>query len=163
MSAEEFKKQYLPYQQKLYRIAIRLLEDSFEAEDIVQETFIKLWDKRDDLHHIDNCESYCIRMVKNLCLDVLRSKRNKTNQPIDEADITENEQVTGQIEIKEDLDHLNYLMELLPEQQKRVLELKHYEGYSTEEIEEITGFSSVHIRVLLSRGRKRIRELFAGK
>jgi len=163
MSADEFKKLYLPYHQKLYRVAFRLLEDSFEAEDIVQEAYIKLWNKRDELHYVENYESYCTTMVKNLCLDAIRSKRRHITQSTEEVDIPENSQVDDQFEIQDDLEYVKSLINLLPEQQKRVLILKHYEEYSTEEIEEITGYNNVHIRVLLSRARKNIRELFTRK
>lgn len=160
MTAEEFKKQYLPYQQKLYRIAFRLLEDSFDAEDIVQNAYLKIWNKRNELLHIENKEAFCVVLIRNLCLDFLRSKKKHYTLSIEETDLSEKAQTIDEIDLKSDLERVKYLIGLLPEQQRKVLILKHYDEYSLEEIEEITGLKSVHIRVLLSRARKKIRELF---
>lgn len=161
MGVEEFKKEYLPYQRKLYNIAFRLLENSFDAEDIVQEAYIKLWDKRKDLRHVENRESYCMVLIKNLCLDFIRTnKRYTQRRPSDEIIVVDDVQLPEQIDARDEAEYVKTLINLLPEQQKKVLLLKHYDGYSNEEIEEITGFSDVHIRVLLSRGRKKMKELF---
>ena len=72
MDAETFKKVFLPYHQKLYRIAYRIVQDTANAEDIVQETFIKLWNKKDELEQIENTEGFAIIIVRNTCLDYLR-------------------------------------------------------------------------------------------
>ena len=164
MSAEEFKKQYLPYQEKLYRIAFRLLENSFDAEDIVQDAYVKLWNKRDDLNNIENKEAFCIIMVRNLCMDFLRSNKKHITQSLTGSEtLNDNIPLSEQIDAKSDLEHVKYLVNFLPDQQKNVLILKHYDGYSLEEIEDITGLKNVHIRVLLSRARKKIRESFIDK
>ena len=67
MDAETFKKVFLPYHQKLYRIAYRIVQDTANAEDIVQETFIKLWNKKDELEQIENTEGFAIIIVRNTC------------------------------------------------------------------------------------------------
>ena len=72
MDAETFKKVFLPYHQKLYRIAYRIVQNSDNAEDIVQETFIKLWNKRHDMQTIDNTEAFAIIILRNTSLDFLR-------------------------------------------------------------------------------------------
>ena len=73
MDAESFKKEFLPYHRKLYRVAYRLLENSADAEDIVQEAYLKLWDKREGLTVISNPEAFSVTLVKNMCFDLLRS------------------------------------------------------------------------------------------
>jgi len=85
------------------------------------------------------------------------------NQSAEGIEIPEDLSLLEQIEAQDDLEYVKTLINLLPEQQKKVLVLRHYAGYSNEEIEEITGYNNVHIRVLLSRGRKKIRELFERK
>jgi RNA polymerase sigma-70 factor (ECF subfamily) len=160
MSVEEFKTLYWPFRQKLYRIAFRLLEDSCDAEDIVQDAYVKLWNKSDVLPDIENHESFCCALVRNLCLDFLRAKQHRFRQPVEEVTIADERELSTQIELESDLEYVNSLLNLLPEQQRKVLELKHYDEYSNEEIETITGLSDVHVRVLLSRGRKKMRELF---
>jgi RNA polymerase sigma-70 factor (ECF subfamily) len=160
MGVEEFKTLYWPFRQKLYRLAFRLLEDSFDAEDIVQDAYVKLWNKCDELPDIDNYESYCCVLVRNLCLDFLRAKRDRFRQPVEELIIVDERELSEQIETEDALEYVKSLLHSLPEQQRKVLELKHYGEYSNEEIETITGLNDVHVRVLLSRGRKKIRELF---
>lgn len=160
MSADEFKQQYLPYQNKLYRIAYSLLENASDAEDIVQEIYIKLWNKRDQMSHINNYESFCVTITKNLCFDFIRSKSKLKNQDTDINEIADSEQyITDVIDNRIEKQHIDHLMKQLPEQQKKVLLLKHYNELSSEEIEEITGLSNANIRVLLSRARKKMREL----
>ena len=67
MDAESFKKEFLPYHRKLYCVAYRLLENSADAEDIVQEAYLKLWDKREGLTVISNPEAFSVTLVKNIC------------------------------------------------------------------------------------------------
>jgi RNA polymerase sigma-70 factor (ECF subfamily) len=160
VGVEEFKRLYLPFRQKLYRIAYRLLENSFDAEDIVQDAYAKLWSKRDELPEIEKRESYCCVLVRNLCLDFMRARRERFRFPIEEMGIADDRQFAEQIEMKNELEYIKILLNRLPEQQKNVMKLKLYGEYSNEEIEKITGLSDAHVRVLLSRGRKKIRDLF---
>ena len=64
MDANQFKEQFLPYHAKLYRVAFRLMGNTQDAEDMVQEAYLKLWKKRDELpNDIQSMESYCITLV----------------------------------------------------------------------------------------------------
>jgi RNA polymerase sigma-70 factor (ECF subfamily) len=159
MDANTFKGVFIPLHKKLYRMAYRLLEDASEAEDVVQETYIKLWEKREELELLRNPESFCIVMVRNLCMDILRSARNKIDsldlQNIEKSDFTT---IISDYETNESLGIINKIVEKLPEQSKLVFKLRHYDDYSFEEIEKITGLSSVNIRVILSRSRKFIKD-----
>jgi RNA polymerase sigma-70 factor (ECF subfamily) len=69
MDAESFKKQYLPHHQKLYRIAYKLLGNQCDAEDMIQEAYLKLWNKREELAEIRNPESFSVILLKNICFD----------------------------------------------------------------------------------------------
>ena len=160
MTAEEFKEQYLPYQQKLYRLAFRILESQNDAEDIVQEVYIKLWNKRNELGYVENKEAYSVTLVKNLCIDYIRSKSKRMKQASVNVEVAEKRTLFEQISAKSDLELVKRLLAMLREQQQRVLNLCHTCGYTNEEIEKITGLSSVNVRVALSRGRSKIRELF---
>jgi len=160
MNTEAFKKVFLPYHQKLYRIAYRIVQDSANAEDIVQEAYIKLWNKRDELDNIDNTEAFAIITLRNTCLDYLRKIKNDYHTSYD-VDIPETVSLSKQIDIKDDAKYVMGLISKLPEQQRQVMMLKHWDGYSDEEIEEMTGISSGNIRVILSRARKTIREQYS--
>ena len=159
MDVEIFKKIFLPYYQKLYRIAFRLLQDESNAEDIVQDTYIKLWDKRDDLTGIDNTEAFAIVVLRNLCLDQLRKSKEHLHAKY-EVDIPEQSSVASLVETRDEIDYVRQLVDRLPEQQRQIMLFKHWDGYSDEEIEQITGLSAGNIRVSLSRARKTIREQF---
>ena len=74
MDANDFKRRFLPYHQKLYRTAFRLMGNAQDAEDMVQEVYLKLWKKREELPpDIRNTEAYCVTPTKNLCLDARRA------------------------------------------------------------------------------------------
>ena len=158
MNTEIFKKTFIPYHQKLYRVAYRILRDQGNAEDIVQETYIKLWNKREDLKDIENTEAYAIIILRNACLDFLRKKKMYFSEV--ESNIEETSSLSQEIEQRDRLDKVKVLIEKLPTQQRIVMQLKHWDEYTDDEIEEITGMSQVNIRVTLSRARKTIREEF---
>ena len=80
MDAESFKKEFLPFHRKLYHIAYRLLENEADAEDLVQEAYLKLWDKREGLAIISNPEAFSVTLVKNMCFDLLRSGKYTANK-----------------------------------------------------------------------------------
>ena len=75
MDVDVFKQRFLPFHPKLYRIAYALLDNKADAEDILQDAYCKLWNKRDELGDIQNPEAFSITLVKNLCLDFLRSPK----------------------------------------------------------------------------------------
>ena len=159
MDAEAFKKVFLPYHAKLYRIAYRIVQDAANAEDIVQDAFIKLWNKREDMQNIDNTEAFAIIILRNTCLDFLRKTKNGQHSNYD-MDIPETVSLSEQMEIQDDANRVKLLISKLPDQQRQVLMLKHWDGYSDEEIVQATGISPGNIRVILSRARKTIREQF---
>ncbi|MDL2215210.1 sigma-70 family RNA polymerase sigma factor [Dysgonomonas sp. OttesenSCG-928-M03] len=160
MTTIEFKDKYIPYRQKMYRIAYRLLQDTCDAEDLVQEAYIKLWNKKDELNHIENIESYCVVLLRNLCLDFLRSKNRHHMQSTEDVVIPDTVVLTNEIERDDDLRHIESIITRLPKQQQKIIRLRHFDDYTNEEIEEIMGLTSVNVRVLLSRARKKIKELF---
>ena len=77
MDVETFTREIIPYKNKLYRIALRIVGTNAEAEDVVQEVFIKLWKKKDELHQLANKEAWCVTMTKNLSIDKTRSKHHR--------------------------------------------------------------------------------------
>ncbi len=159
MDAETFKKVFLPYHQKLYRIAYRIVQNSDNAEDIVQETFIKLWNKRHDMQTIDNTEAFAIIILRNTSLDFLRKTKNDNHTDYD-VDIPETESLSKKLELQDEAEQVKALINNLPDQQRQVMMMKHWDDYSDEEIEQATGISPGNIRVILSRARKTIREQF---
>ena len=76
MVARDFKTTVLPVSKKLLRFATHFLKDEDEAHDVVQDVFLKLWQKRDTLGEIENIEAFAMRMTRNRCLDVIRANES---------------------------------------------------------------------------------------
>lgn len=162
MDANDFKRRFLPYHQKLYRVAFRLMGNAQDAEDMVQETYLKLWKKREELPpNIENMEAYCVTLTKNLCFDALRTARlEEDNRPPEELHIAGESNLMREVELKDEVSQVKRIISTLPHQQRQVIVMRDVRECSMEEIEQATGLSSVNIRVLLSRTRKKIREQF---
>ena len=159
MNAEQFKRLYYPFHPKLYRIAFALLNNADDAEDILQDTYYKLWSKRFELINIIQPEAFCVRMVKNLCLDFLRTPQNRLdNEPIESVIISTVTTPENELENREQIHQITSLIKLLPEKQRLVLQMRSYGDCSFEEIEAATGESAANVRVLLSRARKTLKK-----
>jgi RNA polymerase sigma-70 factor (ECF subfamily) len=159
MDAETFKKVFLPHHQKLYRIAYRLMQNVAESEDVVQETFIKIWNKRNELKEIESAEAFSVVILRNICMDYLRKTKYEYQVSYD-TEVAEKESLSHRIELQDEAAQVKSLINKLPEQQRMIMMMKHWDEYSDEEIEQITGINSGNIRVILSRARKTVREQF---
>ncbi|MDR0232918.1 MAG: RNA polymerase sigma factor [Dysgonamonadaceae bacterium] len=157
MDENAFKQLFLPFHRKLFCIAYRILSNANDAEDIIQETYIKLWTKRHEIGHISNAESFSIIVLKNTCLDFLRKTKNDLLTEYD-YNIPSSISLSNEVEQLDQLNHVSLLMSKLSGQQQLVLKLKHWDGYSDEEIEQITGLQRGNIKVILSRARKMIKD-----
>lgn len=160
MTLETFKEEILPLKNKLYRFALRLLDDTTEAQDVVQEVFIKLWDRRTSLDECRSVEAFAMVTTRNQCLDLLKSKGYKMKQRLVNNFDSGFNSPEQEFEMKETVIIVKQFINSLPEQQKMVIHLRDVEGYEFEEISEITGLNVNAIRVNLSRARKKVREAF---
>lgn len=162
MDANNFKQKFLPYHRKLYRVAFQLTGNAQDAEDMVQETYLKLWKKCNELPlNIAHAEAYCVTLIKHLCYDKLRLIHPEEDErPPEELHLAENSNIAHEVELRDEANQVMTLIEQLPEQQKQIMRMRDVEDLPYEEIEKVTGLTSVNIRVLLSRARKKIREQF---
>lgn len=161
MNADEFRQAFLPLHARLYRAAYALLDNAQDAEDMVQETYLRLWDKRNELDIRTNAPAYCVATVRNLCFNLMRTKRYQSEEPLPErTDWSEDDNPELQLEKRDEQAQLKALITGLPLQQRKVLWLRDVNECSFEEIEQATGLNAINIRVTLSRARKRIREQF---
>ncbi|MDR0743443.1 MAG: sigma-70 family RNA polymerase sigma factor [Tannerella sp.] len=159
MTAGSFKQVYLSLHPKLYRVACTILKNTEDAEDIIQDTYCKLWDDRKKLVDIQKPEAYCVTLVKHLCMDFLRlSKTAQNNHHIDDYDFPDySTNAENRIEDRETIRKIKSIIRSLPEKQQRILNLRGFADCSLEEIEKITGESAVNVRVLLSRARNTLK------
>ena len=157
MKQNEFISTVLPFKDKLYRLAKRILVSNDEAEDAVQEVYLKLWKGKHQIKNYKNPEAFAITMTKNYCLDRLKSKQ-ASNLKIVHSNYKNSENLEKQIEANDGVELVFKLMESLPEQQKIVLQLRDVEEFEFEEIAQMLGSNETSVRVTLSRARKTIRE-----
>ena len=142
MNQKEFLAQVNPIQDRLYRLARRLLVSDDEAQDATQEILIKLWSNRKKFKKLRSIEAFAVTMTKNYCYDKLKANYNT-------------------VKTSENNDSVNWvfkLMKELPEQQRLVLHMRDVEQYSNSEIAKELDLNETAVRVTLSRARKTIRE-----
>lgn len=159
MHSEEFKNTVLPLKGALYRFAKSLLANAHEAEDCVQEIFLKLWTKRASLDNVVSLKAYALQMTRNQCLDKLKS----TKQPmldVEQVTIASDVNLHRQLEAREAVAYLEHLVKKLPELQRTVIHLRSVEGLEINEIAEIAGMRVEHVRVTLSRARITLRQQY---
>lgn len=158
MNQTEFLEIVLPFKDKVYRLAKRLLISNDEAEDATQELYFKLWKNKDKIENYDNVEAYAMMMTKNYCLDQLKSKRASNLTLVHSNYRDESNSLQESIEYKDEVGILKKMMNDLPEKQKMIIQLRDIENYEFDEIGKILNMESTAIRVALSRARKSLRE-----
>lgn len=157
MEKTEFIALVMPLKDKLYRLAKRILVSKDEAEDAVQEVFLKLWNGKKNIENYKNPEAFAITMTKNYCLDRLKSKQ-ASNLKIVHSNYQTSENVEKNIEANDGVEMVFKIMETLPEQQRIVLQLRDVEQFEFAEIAQMLDSSETAIRVALSRARKTVRD-----
>ena len=163
MKQSEFLNVVMPFKDKLYRLAKRLLVSTEEAEDATQEILLKLWSKKNKMDGYKSVEAFAMTMTKNFCLDRLKSKQ-ASNLKLVHSNYSDNSSnLQNQVEAKDSINWVQRIMEELPEQQKLVLQLRDVEQYEYEEIEALLDMKPTAIRVALSRARKTVREKLTQK
>lgn len=160
MNASEFKCVFLPCHRQMYWVAVRLTQNSADAEDLVQEAFLKLWLKRDALPRVDSPLAFAMRTMRNIFLDRMRNRRVREGR-LDDAV----EKLPGapppdsHMMAAEALQGALLAIDKLPEQQRRVMTMRDLEGLTIGEVARATGLSEAGVRTSLSRARMAVRQL----
>jgi RNA polymerase sigma factor (sigma-70 family) len=158
MSLKEFQHQVIPIKDKLFRLALRIMGNGQEAEDIVQEVFIKLWNTRNELAQIANIEAWSMRITKNLAIDKLRSKNRQTIElPLSLNNQQDPDNPHTLTEYRDTVAQIQHLMDELPKKQRMVMQLRDIEGLTYQEIAESLDLPLNQVRVYLHRARQTIR------
>lgn len=158
MTIDEFKNKVIPFSKKLYPMLFRILKNEEETRDALQDLMEKLWNKRNELDHCSNLSAYIITVARNYSFDLLKKKRPLHIKENEEYKILNLQSVEMPVEIKEKFEFVQRIIEALPEKYKEVIQLRDIDGYTFEEINEVTGFEVPHIRVILSRARMKVKE-----
>ena len=140
----------------LYRVAYYILESENDAQDAVQDLFVKLWGNRDQLDTVLNFKAYCTTLMKNLCIDRLRKEQRVQGIEVG-TDIAESRRVDEDYDAREKLERVLAAIERLPERQRDVMKMYVLEEMSYDEIAQKTGMTNLALRVLLSNARKTLR------
>ena len=148
----------MPLQQMLYREAYRMLGDRFEAEDAVQNLYVRLWEQRERLDNLASPKEYCLRALKNICIDRWRKMRTR-DEEVDFVEEISEANAPPETEGEEAEEFVEHFLATLPQRQQRVMTMQ-MQGSSIEEIAKVTELTEGNVKVMLSRIRKRFRELY---
>ncbi|MGM9537822.1 MAG: RNA polymerase sigma factor [Candidatus Onthomonas sp.] len=147
-SEQSFEELLRRQENRVYRTALAILGSVQDAEDQTQETFLRYLEKRPVFESPEHEKAWLLTVTRNGCISRLRS-RHRQNLPL-EMDIP-----TPGPEEREELEELF----ALPPEDREVLHLYYYEGYSTREIARITGAREGTVRSRLSRARGKLKAL----
>ena len=163
MKQISFQTDILPLKNDLYRMALRITMNAAEAEDVVQETMMKVWNRRDQWEQIESIEAFCLTICRNLSLDKVRRMDNQT-QSLDAAYDPKDLGVSSNPEeqaIQSDRIRLvRQIISQLPEKQRSCMQLRDMEGKSYKDIATILDITEEQVKVNIFRARQIIREKF---
>ena len=157
MHSEEFNKLVLGHKGRLFRLAKWMLHNNEDAEDVVQETFVKLWKMKDKLAAYQSIEALSVEITKNMCLNKIKSQRLTVSEEKIEKIQTTEAVPDIRMDLVEKLNRVRKAIAKLPPQQQIVMQLKGVEGMETREIASMMNETDNNVRVMLSRARKVVR------
>ncbi|MGN8896328.1 RNA polymerase sigma factor [Flavonifractor sp. HCP28S3_F3] len=141
------------YENTLYRAALSILGDPQEAEDVVQEAFLRLWEKAPIFESPAHERAWLLKVAVNGCKSRLRSPWHRRTAPLLDSYPAADPEEQAVLEV----------IQSLPPKDRTVLHLYYYEGYQTAEIAAMTGWREGTVRSRLARARDRLRELLKGE
>ena len=154
-----FRTAVLPLGDRLFRLALRITMNRAEAEDVVQDTLLKVWEQRSQWEQINNLEAFALTICRNRALDVIKQAGRNTAS-LDKVDNGQWSMVNGQstLEAREQISLVRRLMDSLPEVQRTIMQLRDIEGMTYQEIAQLLDISETQVKVYLHRARTKIRK-----
>ncbi len=162
MKEISFRNDVLPLKNKLFRLALRITLNREEAEDVVQDTMIKVWNARERWQDLESIEAFSLTIARNLSLDRIKKKENQNdsieNEKIEQPDTasTPSERMIQ----KDKLDIVRKMIDELPEKQRSCLQLRDIEGKAYREIAEILEITEEQVKVNIFRARQIVKQRF---
>lgn len=169
-----FEMLIMEHERKAYNIAYRFLKNSEDAEDITQEAFLRAFKSIKKFKGQSSFSTWLYRIINNTCIDFVRSKQNKYTDSIDKTIRYEGEEMEMQIPSNEndpvetvETGEISALMQSmlnqLPDDQRMALVLRDIQGFSYQEIVEITGVGMGTVKSRINRGRMALKEMIEQK
>lgn len=162
MSNVSFEHDVLPLKNELFRLALRITLDRADAEDIVQDTLMKVWDRRSSWQQIDNIEAFSMTVCRNLALDHVK-RRGRDNESLDADNVGEPAAPSNPYEQtvwQDRLQIVRRIVDSLPEKQRSCLQLRDFEGKAYKDIASILGITEEQVKVNIFRARQTIKQRF---
>lgn len=163
MEKQQFEIEAQRMRPTLLRLAVRYMEDTDEAEDIIQDVLLKLWFLRANLDRYRSVDALAMVITKHLCINQLRKSKAEFVDLEQSIGMDSGEAADKSLLESEEMEEALQAITTLPDLQQAVLRMKHIEGFEVEEIARLTGSTPIAVRTNLSRARKRIREQFIRK
>jgi RNA polymerase sigma-70 factor (ECF subfamily) len=161
MQEISFRRDILPLKDKLYRLALRITMDTAEAEDVVQDTMIRAWNKRGELSQYDSVEAFCLTVARNLAIDRSERMDSRTDELTSELPaFSEAPDPYERMAHAEQLQLIHRLMSELPERQRTVIQLRDVEEKTYKEIAEALQLTEDQVKVTLFRARQAIKNRY---
>ena len=161
MQEISFRDDILPLKDKLFRLALRITFDRAEAEDVVQDTMIRVWNKREEWTQFGSIEAYCLTVAKNLAID--RSQKKEAQNVELTPEMEEESDISGpydQLVNNERMSIIHRLINELPEKQRLIMQLRDIEGESYKEIAKILNLTEEQVKVNLFRARQKVKQRY---
>ena len=163
MKKISFRNDILPLKNELYRLALRITLNPAEAEDVVQETMIKVWNRRDRWEELDSIEAFCLTICRNIAVDKTRKAENQNPSLEDGSDAADHSYSSNPEEQAVQRDRIQLvrqLINMLPEKQRSCMQLRDMEGKSYKDIAAILDITEEQVKVNIFRARQTIKERF---
>ena len=161
MQEISFRNDILPLKDKLFRLALRITLDRAEAEDVVQDTMIRVWNKRDEWQQFESVEAYCLIMAKNLAID--RSQKKDAQNVELSPEMAEEADTSGpydRLVNNERMKIIHRLIDELPEKQRLIMQLRDIEGESYKDIAKVLQLTEEQVKVNLFRARQKVKQRY---
>ena len=157
-----FRDDVLPLKNELFRLALRITLNRFEAEDIVQDTLIKVWNRRSDWNDIDSIEAFSLTICRNLSLDRIKKKENNNDslEDVKGAEPLASSNPQDRMIQVDRVGLIKQIVDSLPEKQRSCMQLRDFEGKSYKEIATILDITEEQVKVNIFRARQAVKHKY---
>lgn len=164
MKKISFRTDVLPLKNELFRLALSITLNEADAEDVVQETMLKVWNRREQWDAIESIEAFCMTICRNVALDRQKRMENR-NASLEDVgheapDHSYSANPEEQAVQRDRVERVRRLMDLLPEKQRTCMQLRDIEGKSYKEIAAVMDITEQQVKVNIFRARQTIKQKY---